>query len=218
MNDLTVIFLTVNKVPEKWAEYHRQVLTEAIRDTPIITISKKPMDWGNNMIQEGEPSVPNIYRQLLRGCLVATTPYIAVVEDDTLYHKSHFEYRPPMDTFAFNGHRWGIFTWGRPFYYYKDRISNACMIAPRELAIKSLEERFEKYPENSLGELGKEKGTTIDRRKSIIYWSDVGIVYFSHVNSLDPTEQHKTKKPGVVQAYDIPYWGTAEEIKKRWWA
>jgi len=217
MEDLTVIFLTVNKVPEEWAKYHREVLEKAIDDTPIITISKKPLDWGVNLIQEEEPSVANVYKQVLRGAKLATTPYIAIAEDDTLYHKSHFEFRPPMDTYAYDGHRWGIFTWGkRSFYYWKDRFSNAAMIAPRELVIEALEERFRKYPDNNIGELGKEKGTTINRYKSMNYWPEVGMVFFSHVNALDGTEQRKTKRPGVVQAYDIPYWGKAEELRSNW--
>ena len=212
-NDLTIIFLTVNKVPEKWAAYHKQVLMEAIGDTPIITISKKPLDWGMNLIQEEEPSVSNVYRQILRGAKLAATEYIAIAEDDTLYHKSHFEFRPEKDTFGYDGHRWGIFTWGQPFYYHKDRISNAAMIAPRQLAIEALEERFKKYPDSNLGELGKEKGK-VSERKTKIFWPEMGMVYFSHTNALDGTEQRRTKRPGVVQAYDIPYWGRAEELRK----
>ena len=214
MNDLTCIFLTVNRVPEMWAEYHKSVLLEAIGDTPLITISKKPLDWGQNLIQEGEPSVNNIYKQVLRGCKASRTPFIAIAEDDTLYHKSHFEFRPEMDTFAYDGVRWGLFTWGKPFYYWKDRISNAAMIAPRELVIQSLEERFRKYPTSNLGELGKEKGTTMTNRKTMIFYPSTGMVFFSDRNSLDPTEQHRSKKPGAVQAFDIPYWGRAEELVK----
>lgn len=212
MNDLTVLFLTVNRVPVQWAEYQKQILLEAIEDTPLITISKKPLDWGLNLIQDEEPSVSNIYRQILRACKVAKTAYIAITEDDTLYHKSHFEFRPPMDTYAYDGHRWGIFTWGEPFYYHKDRISNAAMIAPRELVIESLEARFKRYPENNIGELGKEKGTAIDRKKTVMYWPRVGMIFFSHVNALDPTERHKSKRPGAVQAFDIPYWGQAQNL------
>ena len=215
LNDLTLIFLTVNKVPEKWAEYHKSILLEAVGDSPIITISKKPLDWGLNLIQDEKPSVTNVYKQILRAAKIATTPYIAIAEDDTLYHKSHFEYRPDMDTFGYNGHRWGMFTWGKPFFYHKDRISNACMIAPRELAIEAIEERFRKYPINNLGELGKEKGK-VTERKIKIFWSDVGVVFFSHVNALDGTEQRRTKRPGVVQAYDIKYWRKAEDLRKQW--
>jgi hypothetical protein len=214
-DDLTVIFLTVNKVPEHWAEFNKTVLLQAIGDTPVITISKKPMDWGTNLIQDAEPSVSNIYRQVLRGAKVAATPYIAIAEDDTLYSEDHFAaYRPPMDTYAFNLNRWGLLTWGRPTYYHKARISNACMIAPRELVIEALEERFKLYPENNIGELGKEKGTRIDRKNTKTYFSTVPIIYFSHVEGLDPTEQHRTKKMSAARAYDIPYWGKAEDLVK----
>lgn len=217
MTDITIILLTVNKVPDKWAKYHKSVLLEAIGDAPIITISKKPMGWGINLIQDAEPSVSNIYRQVLRGCKLATTPYIGIAEDDTLYHKSHFEFRPPMDTFAYDMTRWGLFTWGKPTYYYKNRISNAAMIAPRKLVIESLKERFHLYGNrNRIGELGKEKGTRLDRKKTATFWSDVGIVYLSHENSLDPTEQHRSKKMGSVMAYDIPFWGKASNLIKHW--
>jgi len=215
---LTCIFLTLNKVPEGWARYHKSVLLEAVGDTPIITISKKPLDWGLNLIQEGEPSVNNIYKQLLRGCKLATTPYIAVIEDDTLYHKSHFTYRPPMDTYAYNMHRWGIFTWGTPTYYYKRRISNAAMIAPRELVIKSLEDRFEKYPDSDrISELGNERGVRLEKYEIVNFYSDVSMVYFCHVNGLDPTERHESKKMSPIQAYDIKFWGKAQELVSHWY-
>lgn len=215
MNDLTCIFLTVNKVPKEWAEYHKRVTLEAIGDTPVISVSKEPLDWGINIIQDETPSISCIYKQILRASKMASTAFIAVIEDDTLYHKSHFSHRPKGDV-TYNFHRWGLFTWGTPTFYYKDRISNACMIARRESLIKTLEERFEKYPENRIGEVGKEKGTTINRLDVEHYWSDVGTVYLSHVNSLDPTEQHKSKKMGSVKAYEIPYWGRAEDIRKEW--
>lgn len=214
--DLTIIFLTVNRVPKEWAEYQKSVLLEAAEDSPIITISKEPLDWGINLIQEDMPSVSNIYKQVLRGCKLATTPYIAIAEDDCLYHKHHFEFRPPMDTFAYDVHRWGLFTWGTPTYYYKNRISNGAMIAPRELVIQSLEERFAKYPKNNIGELGKEKGTSIDRRNTVTYEAITGMIFLSHVNSLDPTEQHKTKKRGTIRAYEIPFWGKADDIRRKW--
>lgn len=214
MNDLTVIFLTVNLVPEKWAEYHKSVLLEAIGDTPVITVSRKSLDWGLNLIQEKEPCVQQIYEQILRAAKIAKTPYIAIAEDDTLYSKEHFTFRPPLDTYAFEGHRWGLFTWGKPTYYWSDRISNGAMIAPRELTISSLEERFEKYPKNNLGELGKEKGTTIDRKKSMIFYSPVAMIYLSHKNGLDPLERSRRKAMGKVVALDIPHWGRADELVK----
>ncbi|MDD5435515.1 MAG: hypothetical protein PH343_08805 [Nitrospira sp.] len=212
-SDLTILFLTVNIVPKGWAEYHKSILLEAANGAPIITISKEPLDWGIvNLIQEKEPSVQQIYEQILRGAKIAKTPYIAIAEDDTLYHKCHFAFRPPLDTYAFEGHRWGLFTWGKPTFYWSDRISNGAMIAPRRMAIDSLTERFEKYPVNNLGELGKEKGTRIDRKKSMTFYSDYAMIFLSHSGSLDPLENNRRKAMGKVQAYRIPYWGEASDV------
>lgn len=215
MKDLTVIFLTLNKVPDKWAQYHKEVLFKAIGDADLITISKEPMRFGKNLIQEEEPSVNNIYRQILRGAKEATTKYIAIAEDDVLYPPDHFEYRPESGVFAYNGHRWGLHTWGEPVFYHKPRISNATLIAERDLVVNSLTERFTKYPNNQIGELGKEKGTQLNRYETKRFWSKNGVVYFSHVFAIDHLEQQQRKRAGVVQAYEIPYWGRSYELVEK---
>lgn len=223
MNDLTIIFLTVNKVPEGWAEYQKNVLLEAADGFPIITISKKPLGWGNPNIIQNEPlSSANIYRQVLRGAKIATTPFIAIAEDDVLYNREHFLYRPPMDTFAYNMNRWGIFTWDKPTFFMNSRLHNAEMIAPRELAIEALEERFAKYPGDSSagrdGELGKnriEKSLGLTLRNHVEFYTTVPIVAFNHDYSIDPLELNHKKRMGAVKAFDIPLWGRAEELVKK---
>jgi len=215
-NDISVIFLTVNKVPKKWAEFHKKTLLKAIGDTPLITISKEPLDWGTNLIQKETPSMNNIYKQVLRGSEMASTEFIAIAEDDVLYHKSHFEFRPKEDEFIYDGHKWEMLTWGKPFYYHKYRILNSGLIAPTKLVIKSLKRRFKRYPNAPIGELGKERKSGLNSYQVRNFWPEVGIVIFRHPNSLDPTEKRKTKRPGVVQAYDIKYWGKANKLRKEW--
>jgi len=223
MADISIILLTLNKVPEKWAEFHKKVLLEAIGDTPVIAISRVPMDWEINLLQKDSPSVSNIYRQLLRGAKEAITPYIAVVEDDTLYPAEHFKFRPKDDEFLYNMSRWGILSWAKnPVYFYRHRESNSTLIAPRKLVIKCLEERFEKYPGDSAewmaGEMGKEK---VERRfglkkyKSVRVHSHDPVINFHHVNGIDKLEQSKRKSDRkALIAYDIPKWGRAEDVVK----
>lgn len=216
MKDLTVIFLTVNRVPKKWAEFQKETLIDAVGDTEIITISKQPLDWGINLIQNEPPSIVNIYKQLLRGAKEAKTEYIAVAEDDCLYPKSHFEYRPKGE-FAYNHYRWGLLSWGPAVYYYRPRISNSTLIAPRELVIEALEERFGKYgDQESIRELGRERGTQLSFRNRLDYFhSKEPVVFISHVRALDPSEREKRKSIGNIQAYDIPVWGRAEALLRK---
>ena len=203
MADLTLIYLTPNLVPKQWAEYHKKVLLEEIGDTPIITISKEPLDWGTNILQT-EYGVKNIYHQILRGAKLATTPYIAIVEDDTLYPREHFINRPPLDTFLYDLNRWILFTWGKPFYHHKPRCANSGMIAPRELAIKALEES-----PHRVKELG-----TVDNYKHEEFYSSKPFVCFNHDFSIDSLERRHKKKASYVQALEIPKWGRAKDVRK----
>ena len=220
MKDLTIIMLTLNKPPKQWAEYHKKVLLEATDGCPIITISKEPMDWGLNVIQTEEPSISNVFWQLLKGAKIATTDYIGVAEDDTLYSKEHFNsYRPDKDTFAYDQSRLTLFTWGKPTYSWRGRKVNHSLIAPRALLIETLEERFAKYPKGIPDGLAAEPGRNyfeqklgVALRKSIDFYSAVPIINFKHDFASDNLQRRHRSRPGLFQAYDIPYWGKASEL------
>jgi len=222
-NDLTVIFLTVNKVPEKWAEYHKRILLEAVGDYDLITVSRKPVEgMGLNLLQRESISASNIYFQMLRAAKIAKTKYVAVAEDDALYPAQHFScFRPKDNEVAYNMCRWGIMTWREPMYFWSNRISNLTLIAPRKYLIKALEERFEKYPEGTpphkTGEVGKERYETalgLTSNKVVQFWSTIPVINFNHIYAIDPYEQRKRKKPAPLRSYNIYFWGEARQLVK----
>lgn len=220
--DITIIFLTVNRVPQKWAEFHKEKLLEAAGNAPMITISREPMNWGKNLLQTEPHSASNIYFQLLRGAKAAVTDYIGVAEDDVLYPREHFAFRPSLDTFAYNMNRFNVFTWGTPIYFWKDRMINATLIAPRLLTIKALKERFNKYPDGTpeyfTGELGRakvEEKLGITSRKSVWFSTELSIVKIDHEYGIDRLATTHRKARGILQCYDIPHWGKAENIIKK---
>lgn len=213
--DITLLFITSGETPLKWREHHRKMLPEL----PMITVSRKP---GGDLLDTERKSYENIYRQMLRAAKIATTPYVAMVEDDVLYSTDHFTtFRPPMDTFSYNQNRWALFTWGVPTYSWRNRVSNCTLIAPRELLIEALEERFTKYP-NGLppefaGELGRErveKGLGVTRRKMIEWYSKQSVVQFNHTGASEDRQKRMRKSLGPIQAFDVPYWGNADELVK----
>lgn len=223
--DLTIIFLTVNKVPEQWRLFHRQKLLEAIKGFYLITVSAKPLPDmpGVNILQEEPFNASNIYKQMLRAAKLATTPFVAVVEDDSLYPREHFtSFRPKSDEFAYNMTRWAMFTWGEPTYFWRNRLSNLTLVAPRELLIKCLEERFAKYPdgtpEGRTGEVGKhriEKMLGLPHYKYVQFWTTEPVINLNHIHAIDPREQKKVKRMGYLRAFDIPIWGKAKDIAKK---
>ena len=233
MEDITCLFLTVNKVP--WEKFHQKVLLEAIEGLPLITISRVPMNLpGIQLRQSDEQKHDKIYKMMLQGAKIAKTPYMAMVEDDMLYSKDHFTLRPPLDTFGYNWNRWSLFTFGEPTYSFKKRYCNGCSILPRLEMIAALEERFAKWPEVPHylnGELGFEKvernlGVTV--RKSVEMYSKTPVVQIHHTygtpgygkrtlnpnDTVDLKDRQTRKRMGMVRAYDIPFWGRSEELVK----
>lgn len=220
MDDLTIIVLIANKLSQKWMDYHKQNLLNEVGDAKFITVSYKPVDWGNNLIQT-EYSHLNIYKQMLRAGKLATTPYVAIADDDTLYPREHFEYRPPMDKFSYNFNRWHMLAWKqqRPFYYLKHRPGNGCIISPRELMIKALERRFrgdylnkkEILRELSSSNYVKKK---YDRAEYIAFHTYHPIVSIYHQKSVSPLNQGKRTSPFPIQCFDLPKWGKAKHVLK----
>lgn len=223
MQDLTVIYLTTNQLPEYFAQYQRKLLLEAIGDFPLISVSRKPMEFGLNLLDTDKQGYINIYRQMLRAAKVATTPYVAIAEDDVLYPPDHFTFhRPKPDHFAYNQNRFALFTWGKPTYNWRNRKSNCSLIAPRQLMIEALEERFAKYPGETMpveyvGELGRSRvdnwlGVTV--RKCDEVYSGTSVIQINHNGATEERQSRRRKALGPIKAFDMPYWGKAEELIK----
>jgi hypothetical protein len=217
MSELTVIFLTNNELPEKWARFHYSKLLEA-HAGPMITVSRKPMP-GTNLLQTEPKSASNVYKQMLRAAKLADTEYIGIAEDDSLYPAEHFLYRPPADVFAYNKTHWSLFEWGEPIYNWRDRKGNYTLICNRELLINALEERFAKHPNGlpEAGELGRhriEDSLGVTRQKSEEFYTGVAVVNICHKWGLDDRAKRKRKTVGWLRAHDIPHWGRAEDLIK----
>lgn len=232
-NDLTCLFLTVNKVP--WMEYHNKMMLEAIGDYPLITISREPMDLpGIQLRQTEEQSHDNLFKQMLRGAKVATTDYIAMVEDDMLYSRDHFNLRPPLDTFGYNWNRWSLFTFGEPTYSFKRRFCQGASILPRLEMIDAIQERVDKWgtiPHYLNGEIGYNKvdrNLGVKERKSMVLYSKIPLVQIHHTygtpglgrrnpepgDTVDLSVRPTRKRMGMIRAYEIDHWGRSEELIK----
>lgn len=218
MDDITIIYANDERAPKHFTDNILAELKKSIGDLPVVSITKTLLDFGTNIVQTEPSSLNTYYRYLLKAAQTATTPYVAFCENDTLYPDEHFRYRPALDTFAYNFNRWNIYTWSKPpFYSLKQRKILATLIAPRELFVEVIQERFNKYPdgipEQWIGEPGRnqhEKGLGITQRKSEEFLTYNPIVVFSHPSA----NAHKTstKKAGKIRALSIPYWGEANKI------
>lgn len=233
-NDLTIIFYTANKVQEPFASRVRDHLVRTTKGKiPIISVSQKPLDFGLNIcVGDIGFSLINIYRQALIGALATRNPYIAMCEDDCLYTPGHFEYRPPEDAFGYNLNRWTLFTWSKtPLYSFRNRMVFSQCIAPRELYISAMTERFlllkqpisarpDKMPppltrqqEKYFAEPGRYEGHLgVEIQKVDPFKSPEPNVVFSHMEALGALKLGVKKRMGHPRLERLEPWGPAEDL------
>lgn len=225
MQDLTVIYITANVISENFRNNMWANLKHVLPiDVPIITVSQKPMELGDvNLVFEGERSHLNIYRQALMGVKEAKTKYVAIVEDDILYSDEHFKYRPTRNNiFAYNLCCWSIFTWSDPpVFNYTGRRNHGMLICTRDAYINALEERFAKFPDDSQvktelwaepGKYERQLGVTIQSFEP--FFTHPPNIMFTHPGGLSHETLGFKKRQGKLRAFDIPFWGKAEEVVK----
>lgn len=220
--DLTVVYLTANKLEDFFAENVREQLLKSIGSYPLISVSKKPINFGLNVVVNTPISHYNIYRDALTGIMEAKTKYIAIAEDDTLYVPEHFNKRPSPQTFAYNTACWSIYTWtDPPIFSYSGRRNHSVLICERDLYIEAITERFSKWPDDSKinqanwAEPGKyEKNLGVTERNSEVFYTDPACVMFTHPSGLSHEGLGTRKRLAPIRALEIPYWGSAKDIMK----
>ena len=224
MSDLSIVYYTANEIPESFAKETRfQLIDAADEYTPIISVSMKPMDFGDNIVSTTPRSHVNIYRMALMGAKKAETKYIALCEDDVLYSPEHFLKRPSSDEiFAYNLAYWNVQTWGEPLFSHKagGRRNLHSLICNRELFINAMEERFAKYPDGTQdisvwAEPGKyEKYLGVTEQKTEVFYTNPPNIMFDHQTALSYKNLGSRKKLGEFRAIELPYWGRVYDIRR----
>jgi hypothetical protein len=226
MSDLTIIFLTENTLPKRFMKFQRKHLLRAAGDNEMVTMSRKPMvGFGKNILQDRPRGLHNIYRQLWRGAKAAKTEFVAVAEDDTLYPPDHFQMERlrHKNAFSYNQHNWKLFNWGPPVFHWRMNYVNYCFIADRQLLVDTLGVRMDStLPEehramsSEPGKRWASKALGIPHPTTLKVWGKRAVVTFNHDMGFDIHAQEHRKPMGPIRATEIPYWGRAEDLVRRW--
>jgi len=236
--DITVIYYTSNNLEEKnpyFVKNTKRQLLKAIGDHPLISVSQKPMDFGQNIcVGDIGRSHRNIYSQILTGCKASKTAYVAMAEDDILYSYNHFHtYVPRRNKFAYDMAKLSLFTWTKPplFSFRTKRLVVNQLIAPRQYLIDAMEERFARIPElkklgldddqinSRWGDPGRYEdllGVTVRKREE--FYSSVPSIVFTHKNAFGYETNHgKRKMMGDIRIVEEANWGKASEVLKQYY-
>ena len=217
MSDLTVIYYTSNREVESFENKIIESLIENSKGLPIVSVSQKPMNLGNNIcVGNVGVSEINSRRQLLIGAKEAKTKFICSAESDFLYPESFFEFEPledniiylPVPVFILFAQK------RKKTIYSPKRVSSeGCLIVGREYIISILEKMLEGQV------MWKEKGS--DNRliphllkvgKTKTFKLDIPVVTFKTDRNMHLRTPHEYKK----RTESIHYWGNAHDLRRKY--
>lgn len=145
----TIIYYTANREDSAFEQKVIDDMLSKVGDMPIISISQKPMNLGQNIcIGDVGFSYLNERKQILMATKLATTDYIITTESDFLYPPEYFNFKPSGD----NIYRWENIwiMWlkdrKRQNFYHKTATSDGAQIVKREFLIALLEKYLQPYP------------------------------------------------------------------------
>lgn len=240
---ITVLYLTDNRIDQQIMALCQRHLLAAAGDNPIVSVSQQPIDLGRNIcVGEIGSSWLNLYRQQLAGLEVVDTEFVAIAEHDVIYSVDHFGWQPPdANTFWYNANCWFVQWpgtgpseeyWGM-YSYWPGRVALSQLIAPRDLLMRSIEERLHLIESGirAMGKLG-EPGAFVPEavrlaRKATNGSADYLKKYFENHISTFGSDRFKTKTPnldirhgtnfsgprrGKKRRYELPPWGRFEDV------
>jgi hypothetical protein len=218
-SDLTVVSNTCNAEVPIFEQRISEALVEAAGDTPIISVSQKPMNLGNNIcVGDVGRSSQNGYVQLLIGLEAATTKWVCTAQADAAYPPEYFQYRPPReDTFYL----------AKPLWVFIARRGKAKVFVNKplgaELAMVCSRRLFIDRIRTILEPIGGSWGTHCSGDKSwpnLIDKSAVPVERFYLDNpcitvKTDNQMHLRTPHRPSSKTREIPYWGTSEQFIER---
>jgi len=226
MENLTLLYYSANLIPEYFMKNVQNQVLKASPNTPIISVTQKPIDFGKNIcVGDIGQSAYNIYKQILIAVREAKTDYVACVEDDVMYPKEHFQYRPLYPLLAYDINKWCVFSWDKnPIYSQRSgRRTMTSMVGFRDVLLKTLEERYAKYPtiesipphlyEFYWGEPGRfEDHLGLEHVDTMKYDCPVPHIQFSTPEAFGFLHLGKRKAHGNIRVESLEPWGTAKQI------
>lgn len=201
-------------------EFEKKIQLNILNNSnlPIISVSQKPMDFGENIcVGDVGLSYVNEWRQILIGAKEATTDWLVFTESDFLYPKEYFELEPDGSANIYRyDNVWILFS--NKDAFYRKKYSEGAQIVNREWIIRTLEESLEGLPEWFDGKkvpyVNKEQRNAFHHMPYELFHGEVPCVSFKTGDGVRGWT--KTKKGEENMSTELPHWGNSIELKKRY--
>ncbi len=153
-----IVYYTDNRLDEKiFKQCQEQIKKSGL---PIVSVSLKPINFGENIVLPLERGPLTMVKQILAGLEKIQTDVVFFCEHDVLYHPSHFHFRlTKKDIYYYNMNVWQLrASDGHTVYYDCKRLSQIC--ADRNFLIEHYKKRLALIEKNGFSRrMGFEPGT-----------------------------------------------------------
>jgi hypothetical protein len=215
-----LVYYTDNRLDTKIAKVVQKQIDKS--NYPVVSVSLKPIDWGQNIVIHEDRSILTMFKQILAGLEACTSDIVFFMEHDVLYHPSHFEFRPLRDdTFYYNQNVYKVdATTGHALFYYCNQTSGLC--AYRSLLLAHYRARVDRVSrEGFTRAMGFEPGTHsfprgVDTHPVESWMSEYPNIDIRHNKNLTPSrwrkDQFRNQKytNGWLESDSVPGWGKTE--------
>ena len=213
---VTILYYTSNREGEEFEGRIRQNILNVKGDLPIISISHKPIDFGEN-ICVGDVGVSgfNMFRQIQIGLKRVKTKFVVSAEADCLYPKGYFQFVPSRNDACYRTSNTYVMPQERPFFFRKHEGATHSQVINKDYYFNRLNELFKGAPEWSVEEKNfpKERTGKDDIFDEVmVYKSKYPVVQIKthrsmrHYTASDRTEIHQ-----------LPYWGKGVDFRKKYY-
>ncbi len=218
-----ILYYTDNRLDPKLMDLVQKQILKA--NLPIMSVSLKPIDFGENIHYQGKRGYLTMFKQILTGLKASQADYIFMCEHDVLYHPSHFEFKPKRnDVYYYNNNVWKYkLSTGQVVSYDSRWLSQLC--ASRKILVEHYTKKIHliEFEGKKLWHYRFEPGTKrgIDNYKTEWWESEYPNIDIKHGGNLMGTRRfHPSEFRGhpdkvcpnfkETTVDQIPYWNLKE--------
>lgn len=230
-----ILYFTDNQLDAGIMKACQEQLKKSINGHRLVSVSLKPMDFGDNIVLPLERGYITMFKQILAGLQELDSDIVFFCEHDVLYHPSHFDFVPTdRNKIYYNGNVWKIRLEDGHSLHYSGCGQTSGLCAFRDILIEHYKKRientekaWEQYGGNThafrkfIRAQGFEPGT--HRRAERVddlgfeFWnSPLPNVDIRHSQNLTSNrwsiDQFRHKPEEWIEAEKIPGWGRGIDI------
>lgn len=212
-----IVYISSNR--EK-PEFESKIIADMLSkrgDLPIFCVSQKPMFHGmsdlyiqNKVVGDVGTSGFNFCRQLQLAVAMADVDYVISCEADCLYSPDYFKFVPPKLDRVYRNTNIYVMPYKQRFWYKKSS-QTAFQVAGRDFLLNRLNYLLKDQPEwnTKMKNFPKE----IDE-PFLEEWDEFSTEHACFgIKTGEGMRRHTAS--GSTKFYELPYWGTAKEVRKK---